>query len=64
MSHLLLHEPCIANLGVCGGFAVDVREPLKRADPESFAIEDMNHLLAESGETKAAYLARIVAFGD
>jgi len=49
----LLERNSIRNPREVGGDAIDVTEPLQCMDPETFAIEDVDHLPVERAEAEA-----------
>src|SRR6185437_4322675 len=59
-----LEEFRIGDGGTLGWLAVNVAKTLKRVDPESFAVEDMNHLLSHRIEAKVGKFFPVVADGD
>src|ERR1700753_3554984 len=63
LAHSLLHEPHIRERRAVHHGPFDVPQPLKRLYPESFAIENMDRLIAHRGKTKAGYFPHIIAAG-
>jgi hypothetical protein len=49
----LLKNGGVSNTGEVAGIAIDVSETLKGADPEAFAVEDMDDLLLDGVESEA-----------
>ena len=64
LADLLLQDPGIGYGGAFFRIPIDVRLPLEGTDPESFAVEDVDHLFAQSAEAEAGHLLPIVAGGD
>jgi hypothetical protein len=56
----LLEALRVDDRGTFGKDAIDVRQTLERSYPESFAIINMNYLLAQCGEAKCLQDFRII----
>jgi hypothetical protein len=63
-AHFLLQEPRIGQTGTFPGVSVNVPQALKRVDPESFAVEDMNGLFTQRGEAETGQFLPIITCGD
>jgi hypothetical protein len=64
LTYLLLQESRIGDGGAFLRVPVDVRKTLKRVDPKSFAVEDMNSLFAERAKAEVGQFFHIVTCGD
>ena len=58
---LALQQFGIGDGGTVGWIPVAITQSLKRADPESFAVEYVNHLLAQRRKPEALHFPRVVA---
>jgi len=61
---LLLQESGSSDIGTFVRAAIDVPKPLQRVNPESLAVEDVNHLFLQRGEPEAGQLLLIIACVD
>jgi len=59
-----LQESGISDGGVVAWIPIAISPSLKRVDPESFAIENMNHLLAERRKSEARHFPCVVTCGN
>ena len=59
-----MQEPRVGNDGAVGSVPVLIWDPLQQVNPEAFAIEKMDHLLANRGGAEAGQHFCIVARGD
>jgi len=59
-----LQESGVRDCGALGWTLVRVREPLERVNPESFAVQYVEHLLAKCRRAEASHLSPIIACGD
>jgi len=61
LTDLLLQKPGVRKRGTFGRIPINIGKSLQDVNPESFAVEDVDHLVPQRGEAEVGQFSQVVA---